>query len=377
MKTKISNDQKTLKRIIKSDDASGLRKLLNSSVSPDAEVSIQDWIPPRTLLAYACECKASKTIQLLIKVGADLNRGKHATPLIMAASARAEDIVKLLLDAGANPNGSMTAGHIEGGSLEHDPGWTPLMTAASLNNLRIAELLLERGADPNRVTKLGHSALKFALDQRDTAMAERLLKAGAKATGACLLAPVNRGDAATVKKLVTAGADPNVIGSRADGEMRDLTPLQVATRKRTSIFRMENLSLKIAKVRGDTEQTMLQIAAEKEGYRKVIQELLAAGAKVNEGPRWKSSLYMAAEVGDIELVELFLSSGAVPDQGASNDEPEETSLHAAVKEGHIEVVERLLRAKASTRRKNSEGKTALQIARKGSKMAKFLESRHR
>jgi ankyrin repeat protein len=380
MKTRISNDAKKLKRSIKSDDASGLQKLIKAGLPPDGEISIDDWIPPKTLLAYACECKAARTINLLVKAGADLNRGKYSTPLIAAIAAGAEDIVKLLLDAGADPNAAMTAGHVEGGSLRQNPGWTPLMSAASVNNLGIAELLLERGGDPNCVTKIGHSALKFALEQRDSALADRLLKAGAKATGASLFAPVNRGDAATVRKLLEAGADPNAVGTRADEAMKGQTPIEVATRERAQVFGTEKLTLKMAEVRGTTKRAVQEIAAKKEGYRRVIQELLGAGARVNERVFWKSSLYMAAEAGDLELVELFLASGAVPDQAVSafdEDEPDETALHVAAKEGHLEVVERLLKAGASTRKKNSNGKTPLQVARRGSKVARLLVARRR
>jgi ankyrin repeat protein len=95
------------------------------------------------------------------------------TPLISAASARDSKTVKLLLELGANAN-------TRGGN-----GLTPLMEAAYRNHVPSAEALLQHGAsltvkDPNGLTPLC-----IALDNRAFLAATALIKAGASPNVPC------------------------------------------------------------------------------------------------------------------------------------------------------------------------------------------------
>jgi ankyrin repeat protein len=79
---------------------------------------------------------------MLVEAGADLEaRSRHETitgvrPLNTAAFARAHAVARVLLEAGADPNG------------EGEPGATPLMAAEANGDEELKRLLVEHGARP-------------------------------------------------------------------------------------------------------------------------------------------------------------------------------------------------------------------------------------
>ena len=92
----------------------------------------------------------------------------QSTPLIMAARGGHEEVIRVLLKAGAEVNKM----------VKH--GMSPLHLAVSFGHIEIVKLLLESGADPNeessgRVTSLQLAALKGYHD-----VCKVLLQAGAR-----------------------------------------------------------------------------------------------------------------------------------------------------------------------------------------------------
>ncbi|MBV6625250.1 MAG: ankyrin repeat domain-containing protein [Rivularia sp. (in: Bacteria)] len=90
----------------------------------------------------------------IIKSGININQ-KHPqiqlTPLIQAINLRRLEIIKIFLEAGADPN------------LCQDVYATPLDLAISIENIELIELLIRAGANPN-FCGVGSSALKRAID---------------------------------------------------------------------------------------------------------------------------------------------------------------------------------------------------------------------
>lgn len=83
-------------------------------------------------------------------------------PLHMAVALGHAEMVKILLDAGADPNA-------KGGTAEH----SPLHAAVQNGNVEIVALLLNAGADPNARDKQGRTALDMARDDASMALVEQ------------------------------------------------------------------------------------------------------------------------------------------------------------------------------------------------------------
>ena len=122
------------------------------------------------------------------------------TPLIDAVRAQKVEVVRKLLQKGADPNTSTTAGFtalhgaVEQQNMElvgmllaykanpnvelKTGGRTPLYSAVARGYIGIAELLLVHGADPNAQLS-GYSMLSKAIANQNVKMVELLLKYGA------------------------------------------------------------------------------------------------------------------------------------------------------------------------------------------------------
>ena len=76
------------------------------------------------------------------------------------------DMMKVLLDHGANPNAALTGRMLQryhaGGTAALGEGTTPLMRAARYDNLDMVRLLVERGANVHMTQKDGTTALMLA-----------------------------------------------------------------------------------------------------------------------------------------------------------------------------------------------------------------------
>jgi RNA polymerase sigma factor (sigma-70 family) len=96
----------------------------------------------------------------------------RATPLITAIERDEPELVKLLLDAGAAPDGRC-------GCATGEPA---LWTAAVFGRVAAARLLLARGADPDATAASGTTALQVAAMRGHAQMVEVLLAAGADAS---------------------------------------------------------------------------------------------------------------------------------------------------------------------------------------------------
>ncbi len=153
-----------------------------------------------TALSWAADPGRFEVIKYLVEHGADVNAGKNA--LATACENGHLDIARYLIDAGAG---------IEAGLGEHD--MTPLVAAAINDHRDVVDLLLERGAD---LHAKGDFALEWAAQLGKTEMVDYLLSLGADINaGGPLGIPVlqqvtDDGKLKIVKFLVERGADSDL-----------------------------------------------------------------------------------------------------------------------------------------------------------------------
>lgn len=124
--------------------------LLSAGASVDAKDKLQ-----RTALMQAARCENLSIAEQLIVAGADVNaigfRGTVFTPLIVAATAGANDVIRMLVESGAIVD-----------FLDLKDGYTALMMAARMGHADTVKLLLEFGADVSIETEYMVSSLTMA-----------------------------------------------------------------------------------------------------------------------------------------------------------------------------------------------------------------------
>ena len=199
---------------------------------------------------------------------------RRLLPLSLAALEGREDIVKLLLEQGADVNQQST-----------DDRTTALMAAAVGGNAAVCEILLEKGADVNQEKAcIGGTALIAAAAGGHAPVCKLLLEKGVVANQAraadgwtALMAAAKRGHVSVCELLLEKGADVN----------------QACTHNGCTAL----------------------MAAAKRGHVLVCELLLEKGAAVNQGThgdRW-NELIRTSSSGYTEVDELLLKKGGVVD----------------------------------------------------------------
>jgi ankyrin repeat protein len=157
-------------------------------------------------LVWAATHNDAQMVDILVRAGADVKGANEfgATALYAASENADPAMVQKLLAAGADANMALPSGE------------TPLMAAARRGNAETASALLSGGADPNaKENNGGHTALMFALSERQAAVVEELVKHGADVELASntgftpLMFAAQQGDVDSARILLHAGAKPN------------------------------------------------------------------------------------------------------------------------------------------------------------------------
>ena len=232
-----------------------------------------------TPLTYASTMGLLGVVRRLIIMGVDVNAssGPRGNALCVASFIGHTEIVKLLLEMGADPN-----------SLKH--GWThgsPVYWASSKGHGAIVRLLLDAGAEIGLETGVAcHSALHAAAWSGNTSIVAMLISSGMDVnlnprgtlslTNYALSRASWQNHDEVVKLLVEAGADPD----------SNIAALHIASRL---------------------------------GLDKIVEVLLGAGADLNRGWQSASPLREAVEYGYPTTVKILLDAGADADLGGSWD----------------------------------------------------------
>lgn len=146
-------------------------------------------------------------MQVLETAGANFAKAFEAgqDPLLFQAAKEGElDLVRHeVLDVGEDIN--KVGMHYEG--LD----FTPLMVAAKAGHLDVVKFLLQHGANPELLSNIGLTALMLAAKFGRKDVAKQLLKHGANVNGTCR---VVEGAPLRVQQAVNLGATRPVVGRR-------------------------------------------------------------------------------------------------------------------------------------------------------------------
>ena len=338
----VSKLRQQLERAVKSDDLKTVREIIKSN--PHLVNSSID-SSGNTPLYYVVKKGNIEIVKLLLENGADPNTPDSAgeTPLSLAVGYRHIEIVKLLLENGADPN------------IPDSKRRALLYQTVQYGFKEIAELLLTYGANPNAKGGSGFTPLHWAVQKNNPEMVDLLLNHGANINekGISGETPLSFAltyrDIEIINLLLNHGADPNI----TDGQHR--TPLYVATARITEeivkLLLEHNANLDIEDKDGVAP---LHWAVQKNNPE-MVDLLLDHKANPNIKDKYGTApLHLAGRDGNEEIVKLLLDHNANLN---IEDEDKETPLLWAAKNGHTEIVELLLGKGASPNIKDKYGKT--------------------
>lgn len=139
-------------RSIDRDDLPGVREELDQGEDIERR-NIRDHTP----LLWAAKADRDGIVRYLVEQGADINattpvKTGEVTALRYAIDNGNYELASFLIDHGADVN------------QKNEKGWTPLMTAARTGRIDIIDMLLEAGADLTARTDGGTDAIRAASD---------------------------------------------------------------------------------------------------------------------------------------------------------------------------------------------------------------------
>ncbi|KAK3268434.1 hypothetical protein CYMTET_23064 [Cymbomonas tetramitiformis] len=317
-------------------------EMVRELVEKSAEVDTEDG-KGRTALTVALAFGQEAAARALLEAGAGVNAGTGQRPLHGAAEGGMVEMLRELVDKGADVDAEDGEGHTAltvalaggqeaaaralleaGAGVNAGTGRRPLHAAAERGTVELVRELLEKSAEVDAEDREGRTALTVALAFGQEAAARALLEAGAG---------VNAG---TGRRPLHAAAE------------RGTVELEAAARALLEAG---------AGVNAGTGRRPLHAAAEK-GMVEMVRDLVDKGAEVDaEDGEGHTALTQALAGGKEAAARALLEAGAGVDAGTG-----QRPLHAAAMKGTVEMVRELVEKGAEVDAEDREGCTALTVA---------------
>ena len=360
-----------------------------------------------------------QTLQAIIDHGADVNavNNRGQTALQLACIEGQNNFVKILLDAGTDPNITDTLGdscihavihgHCSTATIHRiidrcadinamsKDGTTPLLLACSTGLSDAVKLLLKAKADPNIAYATGDASLHTAISAGcSKEVIQEIIDSGGKVNAvnkrgrtALLLGCFYR-QMDSVKVLLEAGADPGIVdeesfscvhaaidgrcskdtlqalvsayidGRRKDGTNALLSACRTGQSESVIFLLKAGANVNITNADGNT---CLHAAVHGNCSKALLQNIIEQGLNVNiVNKREETALRLACASAQAESVHLLLEKGANPN---ISDGDGFTSLHAAIY-GYCsnETLQEIISHNAHLDAQNTNGETALWLA---------------
>ncbi|TGL45217.1 ankyrin repeat domain-containing protein [Leptospira perdikensis] len=324
-------------------------KTIKDKVNKGFDVNAKRSADGYTLLHYAAELGNPDLTKFLLSKGAKANETmiRGNTPLSTAIGFDKTEIIKILLEAGVDPNETLgefdyKRSHFhyymiktrkfdpnifrlfisKGANIETTDSFTetPLISAASLdfNYIHHAKNLMDAGANTNAQTNFGKTPLMVSVFIRHFALVDEFIKRGANIEledsdgNTVLLAMINTGNDHSDKPklfqmLLQAGANPNHQNKEGD------TALHLSVIGHSyeilDLLTKQNVD---SNLRNSKSVTALGQAIINENW-KAVKILLTIEKNINGLDKYGSTMLHSAILNEkMELIKLLLEAGADP-----------------------------------------------------------------
>jgi uncharacterized protein YwqG/ankyrin repeat protein len=326
-----------------------VERLLAAGMSANAAVG------PTYPLWVAIQRNCPEVISLLLSNGADVGRALTACTALLAVVPPKPEALKVLLEAGANPNGVGTPlfGFRQDGKF-------PLHCAVELASLECVKLLLHAGAAVNPVSPARETALDIAFRVNSAAIIERLRGGGGhRAIEIRIAHAAGRGDFEKARNLLSEArrVGPVVVsdhGQQATVQLRALVLSEGSTVARDEGPKAAQLVLEGADVNDvRSGPSALELAAAHE--RRGVLPVLLASVPLPSCALLFEAIQYCRPYSTAVLLGAGVDLQCTNEQGC-------TPLHYAAEYGGVALLETLLERGLSPTALDASGRSPLKVA---------------